>query len=169
MEKAESWLRTGEGDPVPRGGVRVQAEDFPPGEGVGYHDVDTDNRGGLPMRPGEDVDISDADGNVRVSWMRAGEWLTYDVVVPRGGTYTVAARVSSPYSPAGTYTLSFDGGAVSERIAVGDTANHSKQLLQPSGVTRYLSAGHHTLRVSLPEDAHQNWNLDHLQLTPVRG
>lgn len=58
---------------------------------------------------------------------------------------------------------------MSERIAVGDTANHSKQLLQPSGVTRYLSAGHHTLRVSLPEDAHQNWNLDHLQLTPVRG
>lgn len=27
-EKVESWLRSGEGDPVPRGAVRVQAEDF---------------------------------------------------------------------------------------------------------------------------------------------
>lgn len=36
-------------------------------------------------------------------------------------------------------------------------------------VTRHLSAGHHTLRVSLPEDACQNGNLDHLRLTPVRG
>ncbi|GAB3103767.1 glycerophosphodiester phosphodiesterase family protein [Isoptericola nanjingensis] len=170
VQALERWLRTGEGDPVPRGSVRVQAEDYAPGgEGVAYHDVDAGNRGGLDLRPGDDVDISDADGNVRVSWMRGGEWLTYEVDVPRTGTYALSARVSSPYTPAGAYTVSFDGGAESERVAVLSTTSHNKQALQPSGVVQRLTRGTHTVRISLPEDAYQNWNLDYLQLDPVKG
>ncbi|MEU1616492.1 glycerophosphodiester phosphodiesterase family protein [Streptomyces sp. NPDC005722] len=168
VEKFESWLRTGEGDPLPRGAVRVQAEDFLPGRDKGYHDNDAGNTGGLKMRPGEDVDIDDADGNVRVGWMRGGEWLTYDVDVPRSGTYALSARVSSPYTPAGTYTVSFDGGAESGRVEVRNTTSHNKEVLQTSGVRQFLAAGRHTLRVSLPQDAYQNWNLDYLQLDPVR-
>ncbi|MCX4904307.1 glycerophosphodiester phosphodiesterase family protein [Streptomyces sp. NBC_00878] len=168
VEKLESWLRTGEGDPLPRGAVRVQAEDFRPGEGVGYHDNDAANVGDLPMRPGEGVDISDADGNVRVSWMRGGEWLSYEMAVPRTGIYAVSARVSSPYSPAGHYTLSFDGGPQSKRVAVLNTTSHNKEVLQPSGVTQRLTAGRHTVRVSLPADVYQNWNLDYLQFDLVR-
>ncbi|MFI2102807.1 glycerophosphodiester phosphodiesterase family protein [Isoptericola sp. NPDC019693] len=169
VEKLERWLHTGEGDPLPRGSVRVQAEDYAPGgEGVAYHDVDAGNRGGLDLRPGDDVDISDADGNVRVSWMRGGEWLTYEVDVPRTGTYALSARVSSPYTPAGSYTVAFDGGAPSEPVAVLTTTSHNKQELQPSGVVQRLTKGTHTLRVSLPQDAYQNWNLDYLQLDPVR-
>ncbi|WP_327267576.1 glycerophosphodiester phosphodiesterase family protein [Streptomyces sp. NBC_01218] len=168
-EKVESWLRSGEGDPVPRGAVRVQAEDFRAGEGTGYHDDDAANRGGFGMRPGEGVDVGDVDGNVRVSWMRGGEWLTYDVDVPRTGTYALSARVSSTYSPAGTYTVSFDGGEESERVAVRNTTSHAKEVLQPGGVRRRLTAGHHVLKVSLPTGVPQNWNLDYLQLVPVRG
>jgi glycerophosphoryl diester phosphodiesterase len=165
----ERWLRTGEGDPLPRGSVRVQAEDYAPGgEGVGYHDVDAGNRGGLDLRPGDDVDISDADGNVRVSWMRGGEWLTYEVDVPRTGTYELSARVSSPYTPAGAYTVSFDGGPESARVPVLTTTSHNKQELQASGVVQRLTKGTHTVRVSLPGDAYQNWNLDYLQLDPVK-
>ncbi|MCK9795341.1 carbohydrate-binding protein [Isoptericola sp. 4D.3] len=164
----ERWLRTGEGDTVPRGSVRVQAEDYAPGgEGVAYHDVDAGNRGGLDMRPGDDVDISDADGNVRVSWMRGGEWLTYEVEVPRTGTYELSARVSSPYTPAGAYTVAFDGGPESERVAVLSTTSHNKQELQASGVAQHLTKGTHSVRVSLPDDAYQNWNLDYLQLDRV--
>lgn len=165
----EHWIRTGEGDTVPRGSVRVQAEDFAPGgEGVAYHDVDAENRGGLDMRPGEGVDISDADGNVRVSWMRGGEWLTYEVDVPRTGRYELSARVSSPYTPAGTYTVSFDGGPQSERVDVLSTTDHNKQELQASGVVQRLTEGRHTVRVNLPDDTFQNWNLDYLQLDRVR-
>jgi glycerophosphoryl diester phosphodiesterase len=164
----ERWLRTGEGDPLPRGSVRVQAEDFLPGEGVGYHDLDAANRSNLQMRPGEGVDIQDVDGAVSLGWMRGGEWLTYDVVVPRTGTYEVAVRASSPYSPAGSYTISFDGGAPSAPVDVWNTTSHAKQELQPSGVTARLTEGTHTLRIALPDDAYQNWNLDHVQLDPVR-
>lgn len=168
VEKLESWLRTGVGDPLPRGVVRVQAEDFLPGEGVGYHDLDAANRSNLQMRPGEGVDIQDVDGAVSLGWMRGGEWLTYDVVVPRDGTYEVSVRASSPYSPAGTYTVAFDDGAPSAPVAVRNTTSHAKQELQPSGVTQRLTQGAHTLRISLPEDAYQNWNLDYVQLDLVR-
>ncbi|MFI8526226.1 glycerophosphodiester phosphodiesterase family protein [Promicromonospora sukumoe] len=167
VEKLESWLRTGEGDPLPRGAVRVQAEDFLPGEGVGYHDLEPANRSNLQMRPGEGVDIQDLDGAVSLGWMRGGEWLTYSVEVPKTGTYEVAVRASSPYSPAGTYTVSFDDGAPSARVAVRNTTSHAKQVLQPSGVTQRLTKGTHTLRISLPEDAYQNWNLDRIELVPA--
>ncbi|MFI2363974.1 glycerophosphodiester phosphodiesterase family protein [Promicromonospora sp. NPDC019610] len=167
VEKLESWLRTGEGDPLPRGGVRIQAEDFLPGEGVGYHDLEPANRSNLQMRPGEGVDIQDLDGAVSLGWMRGGEWLTYEVEVPRTGTYEVAVRASSPYSPAGTYTVAFDDGAPSARVDVRNTTSHAKQVLQPGGVTQRLTRGTHTLRIALPEDAYQNWNLDRIELTPA--
>lgn len=168
VEKLERWLRTGVGDPLPRGGVRVQAEDFLPGEGVGYHDLDAANRSNLQMRPGEGVDIQDVDGAVSLGWMRGGEWLTYDIEVPRDGTYELSVRASSPYSPAGLYTVSFDDGAPSAPVEVWNTTSHAKQELQPSGVTQRLTEGTHTLRIALPDDAYQNWNLDYVQLDPVR-
>ncbi|MFD2795483.1 glycerophosphodiester phosphodiesterase family protein [Promicromonospora vindobonensis] len=166
--KLERWLGTGTGDPLPRGAVRVQAEDFLPGEGVGYHDLDAANRSNLQMRPGEGVDIQDVDGAVSLGWMRGGEWLTYDVEVPRDGTYELSVRASSPYSPAGAYTVSFDDGAPSAPVEVWNTTSHAKQELQRSGVTQRLTKGTHTLRLALPEDAYQNWNLDFVQLDPVR-
>ncbi|MFI9486093.1 glycerophosphodiester phosphodiesterase family protein [Promicromonospora sp. NPDC052451] len=168
VEKIERWLRTGEGDPLPRGAVRVQAEDFLPGEGVGYHDLEPANRSNLQMRPGEGVDIQDLDGAVSLGWMRGGEWLTYAVEVPRDGTYEVAVRASSPYSPAGTYTVTFDGGTAGPPVEVANTTSHAKQVLQPSGVAQRLEKGTHTLRIDLPSGAYQNWNLDYVQLTPLR-
>ncbi|MGW6917252.1 glycerophosphodiester phosphodiesterase family protein [Kitasatospora sp. NPDC054939] len=169
VERLEAWLRTGQGDPLPAGSVRVQAEDFRPGEGTGYHDDESDNQGGLTLRPGEGVDIADADGNVRVSHLRGGEWLSYEVDVPVTGTYALSARVSSTYSPAGTYTAAFDAGPDSGRVAVRNTTGHAKMDLQASGITQQLTAGRHTIKVSLPSDAPQNWNLDYLQLDPVTG
>jgi glycerophosphoryl diester phosphodiesterase len=101
--------------------------------------------------------------------MRGGEWLRYEVEIPRTGEYTLSARVSSPYSPAGTYRITFDDGDPSDPVAVRNTTSHNKQEVQVSGVTAPLTKGTHTLTISLDEDAFQNWNLDYLQLDPVRG
>ncbi|MET9877027.1 hypothetical protein ABZZ36_20705 [Actinacidiphila glaucinigra] len=49
-----------------------------------------------------------------------------------------------------------------------NTTSHNKEVLQAGGVQQFLTAGHHVLRISLPQDAYQNWNLDYLQLEPVR-
>ncbi|MGW2400768.1 glycerophosphodiester phosphodiesterase family protein [Kitasatospora sp. NPDC001664] len=166
VEHLRSWLRTGAADPLPEGGVRVQAEDFLPGEGTGYHDLDPANRGGLARRPGEGVDLAGEDGAVRVCDLRGGEWLRYAVDVPATGSYALAARISSPNSRAGAYTVSFDDGPESTRVAVHGTTGDA-MALRPSGVTRRLTAGRHVLRIALPADVPQTWNLDYLQLAPV--
>lgn len=54
------------------------------------------------------------------------------------------------------------------RRGVRNTTSHNKEVLQAGGVQQFLTAGHHVLRISLPQDAYQNWNLDYLQLEPVR-
>ncbi|WJV44194.1 glycerophosphodiester phosphodiesterase family protein [Streptomyces flavofungini] len=168
VEELETYLATGVAGAVPPGAVRVQAEDYAPGgEGTGYHDVDAGNRGDGPGRPGEDVDVCDLDGAVAVCWMRGSEWLAYEVDVPQSGRYTLKARVSSPYSPAGTYRVAVDGNAPGPPVTVAGTTSHQAFALQDSGQTRQLTQGRHTLRLSLDEAAFQNWNLDHLQLEPV--
>ncbi|MER5302538.1 glycerophosphodiester phosphodiesterase family protein [Streptomyces lasiicapitis] len=168
VEALETYLASGVAGAVPTGAVRIQGEEHVlGGEGVAYHDVDAGNRGDGPGRSGEDVDVCDHDGAVAVCWMRGSEWLTYAVDVPRSGSYTLKARVSSPYSPAGTYRLAFDGGAPGAAVRVANTTRHHAFALQASGVTRTLERGRHTLRLSLDADAFQNWNLDYLQLEPV--
>ncbi|MFW6721475.1 glycerophosphodiester phosphodiesterase family protein [Streptomyces sp. MAR4 CNY-716] len=145
--------------------VRVQAEDYAPGgEGVGYHDLDP-NRCTV-ARPDEGVDICDLEGAVAVNWIRAGEWLKYDVTVRKSGVYDVSGRVSSPYSPAGTVTLEWDGRAAGP-VGIVNTTHHeafTRQQLQ----RLHLSKGTHELVVRMDEDAYQNFNLDYLQLDLVR-
>ncbi|MGW4800054.1 glycerophosphodiester phosphodiesterase family protein [Nonomuraea sp. NPDC004297] len=140
--------------------VRVEAEDYAPGgEGVGYHDLDP-NRCAV-ARPDEGVDICDLEGAIAVNWIRGGEWLKYRFEVRKAGLYQVSARVSSPYSPAGTVVLDWGTGAgTSARIA--NTTSHDAMTLQPLE-RRRLAKGTHELVLRMPEDAYQNFNLDHLQ------
>ncbi|WP_079086340.1 glycerophosphodiester phosphodiesterase family protein [Streptomyces silvensis] len=169
VEALRTYLAKGPVNKVPPGAVRIQGEAYAPGkDGVTHHDTDPGNRGDGPGRPGEGVDICDHDGAVAVCWMRGTEWLTYTVDVPRTGDYTLKARVSSPYSPAGTYRLTVDRGPASGPVRVANTTAHHAFVLQGSGVTRRLDRGRHTLRISLDDKVPQNWNLDHLQLEPVR-
>ncbi|MFC7307256.1 glycerophosphodiester phosphodiesterase family protein [Streptomyces monticola] len=163
----ESWLRTGHGDPRPPGALRIQAEGFARGgEGVAYHDTTPGNRQSA-ARATEDVDVCDLDGAVAVCWIRGGEWIDYHFTVAAPGRYALAARVSSPYSPAGTYRVAFDGDRASGPVRVRNTTGHSAFFLQESGVVRELGAGRHRLRIRMEEAAFQNFNLDYVQLRKV--
>ncbi|MER7113265.1 glycerophosphodiester phosphodiesterase family protein [Saccharomonospora azurea] len=149
--------------------VRVQGEDYATGgEGVAYHDLDP-NRCTV-MRLDEGVDICSNRGAIGVSWIRGGEWIRYQVEVPKTGRYRVSARVSSPYSPAGSVVLEWDGkaGAVRE---IRNTTHHGAFELQPLETT-FLTQGTHDLVVRMPE-GFQNFNIDYLQLDrgvpPVRA
>ncbi|AZM54413.1 glycerophosphodiester phosphodiesterase [Streptomyces sp. WAC 01529] len=169
VETLKSYLTKGVADPVPPGAVRVQAENYAPGgAGVAYHDTDPGNRGDGPGRRGDHVDVCDHDGAVVVCWMRGAEWITYGVDVPQDGHYTLKARVSSPYAPAGTYRIAYDGGRPGKAVQVANTTAHYAFALQDSRDPRQLTRGRHTVRVSLDAGVFQNWNLDYLQLEPVR-
>ncbi|MFC4003308.1 glycerophosphodiester phosphodiesterase family protein [Prauserella oleivorans] len=144
--------------------IRIEAEDFAPGgDGVGYHDLDP-NRCTV-ARLDEGVDICDLEGAIAVNWIRAGEWLKYRVSVPVTGVYDVSARVSSPYSPAGTVTLDW-GEDTSAPIRIVTTTHHEAFEVQHLQ-RRHLTKGTHELVVRMNDNEFQNFNLDHLQLDRV--
>jgi NPCBM/NEW2 domain/DUF5010 C-terminal domain/Right handed beta helix region len=71
---------------TPASSTKIQFEDFKQGgEGVGYHDNDAVNQGGL-YRTSEGVDIDkrgDADG-YEIGWAGSGEWIKYDLNAAAG-------------------------------------------------------------------------------------
>ncbi|WP_250038232.1 glycerophosphodiester phosphodiesterase family protein [Paractinoplanes maris] len=163
------WLRArSHGRPwpqLPDGTVRVQAEDYSPaGKGFGYHDLDDVNRGGA-ARPFEGVDVGDTAGAIVVGWIRRGEWIRYDVTVPRTGDYRITARVASPYRPAGRFTLDFDGTASTPPVDVVTTTSHYAFTSQVVAESWRLTEGAHTVTFRVDTKAYQNFNLDYLELT----
>ncbi len=85
--------------------VLIQAEDFDRS-----FDLSTGNNGNGDTAGNVDTQMtSDSGGGLNVGWIRAGEWLEYDVsIVP--GRYNVLARTASEMS--GRISVSIDGDSV---------------------------------------------------------
>lgn len=83
-------------DPDPtRRILRVEAEDYDlGGEGVGYHDTTTGNKGGAYRRDNVDIEYFSGLG-YNVGWIRDGEWLRYTIDVPLTATYGMKFRVAA--------------------------------------------------------------------------
>ncbi|SDU36460.1 glycerophosphodiester phosphodiesterase family protein [Jiangella alkaliphila] len=149
---------------LPRNVLRVEAEDYSTdGLGVGYADQDVENRGGA-AREYEGIDVCDNGGATVVCWIRGGEWIRYSVDVRVPGRYAVTARVSSPYRPAGRFTVEFDDGAGLGPVDVRTTTGHNNFMTQQVGDDGVLlGRGTHEFTVRIDPDAYQNFNLDHLE------
>ncbi|MBV6511023.1 MAG: hypothetical protein FMNOHCHN_00502 [Ignavibacteriaceae bacterium] len=74
----------------------IQAENYDNGgEGVAYHDVNSNNIG-LAYRPNEGVDIEPSSTQgFDVYWMVDGEWLEYTVNAARDTVYDITANVAT--------------------------------------------------------------------------
>lgn len=154
---------------------RIQAEDFDFGrQGMAYYDTTrgNDNSGQAEYRtdvlPGDDlakVDIrtsSDAGGGYEVTAVRAGEWLTYTILVPVSGMYQVDARVQAgAVGAGGTFAIEFDGTISTGEMTVPGTGAWSTQ----SGSV-YLPAGVHVMRLAAnTSGGAAGWNLNWIELT----
>ena len=170
QERLLGWLdaRTrGERWPAPDGAVRVQAEDYSTaGAGIGYRDVDRANRGGA-ARPYEGVDIGDNAGAFVVGWIRAGEWLRYDITVPHTGDYRITARVSSPYRPAGRFVLDLGPDGTTPPVDVLNTTSHDAFTEQVVATSWRLTGGARTVVFRVAATGYQNFNLDYLSFQPI--
>lgn len=127
---------------------RIEAEDFRTGgDGTGYHDDESTNRGGQ-YRTSEGVDIEatgDVSGGYNLGWFGAGEWLAYNVAVQTGGTYTITSRLANTGS-GGSLHFELDGADVSGAVAVPATGGwQTWQSVAVAGIT--LSSGNHVLRI----------------------
>jgi len=73
----------------------IEAEDFDiGGEGLTYHDTETDNIPGA-YRPYESVDIEARTDGYQISYISSGEWLEYTVNVEQSGDYLLSVFVAS--------------------------------------------------------------------------
>ncbi len=126
---------------------KVQAEDFDRGdEGVAYHDLDPENRGGKYRETGVDLSpAEDADGVFCVSSTRAGEWLEYTVDVAEAGTYAIEVRVAGP---GGVFHVEFDGVDRTGPLQVPDA--RAWTTVRKGGVR--LEAGERILRLAFDKE-----------------
>uniref|UniRef100_UPI0004A33C27 glycerophosphodiester phosphodiesterase family protein n=1 Tax=Salinispora cortesiana TaxID=1305843 RepID=UPI0004A33C27 len=170
-EQLVSWLanRDSQWPSLPAGTVQVQAEDYSDeGKGIGYHDLDDENRGGTVARPDEGVDICDNQGAIVMCWIRGGEWVKYYVEVPESGLYRVSARMSSPYFPSGRFTMTFgDQSTIGPFNVVGTTSHNAFELREIEDY-HILLQGAHEFTVRMDEAAYQNFNIDYFQFDLVQ-
>jgi titin len=124
----------------------IEAEDYDFGyEGVGYHDSDKTNSGGVYRSDGVDlVATTDASGAYQVNDTKPGEWLAYTVNIPQSGSYTLLVRVATSQSTGGKFHLEVDGANVTGSISVPGTGGSWQTLTLP-GVN--LSAGTRAMRL----------------------
>jgi hypothetical protein len=121
------------------------------GEGVAYHDADTQNRGSGGLNPADgtylnqfrmdegvdtsytkfhrDVPIDDnpfnlvapPENQLYVGWTEPGEWFKITVKVARAGTYTMDLLYTS--NRGGTIALDLDGNKLTDALEVVSTRN----------------------------------------------
>ena len=141
---------------------RIEAEDFLPGEGKGYHDNDPENQGKEDYRKGEGVDIQKSGEGYAVGWITDGEWLTYAIKVPKAGKYDVVIRQAS-LDGGGPVRISVDGKVLAE-VPVPKTGWWDSWAdLVVWGLA--LPKGKHVLRLDV---AGGGFNLDYLLFIPAR-
>lgn len=126
----------------------IQAEDFDEGgEGVGYHDTDSSNKGGAYRQTGVDIENASG-GGYNVGWFSAGEWMNYTVQVASAGTYTVQLRVAS--SGGGSLHVGFNTASnVWQSVSVPGTGGWQSWTTVSATVT--LGAG--TQQMTLMSDS----------------
>jgi hypothetical protein len=144
---------------------RIQAEDYMNGgEGVGYHDADAGNTGGQYRTDGVDIEVcSDAGGGYDVGWTNAGEWLAYNVKVTTAGSYQFVARVASGTAGTKSIQVSVDGVNVGGQINFTSAAGW-QSWVDAASATATLTAGNHTLRITMVTGG---LNLNHLDVNSV--
>ncbi|MES2732950.1 MAG: glycosyl hydrolase, partial [Bacteroidota bacterium] len=128
---------------IPIPGV-VEAENFDNGgEGLTFHDTTPTNLIG-PYRSNTGVDTEPcSEGGNNLAFSDNGEWMEYSVHVAATGTYTLDARVSSPFTT-GRFHIDMDGANVTGALAVPNTSGWQTWTTVSKTVT--LTAGPHIMR-----------------------
>lgn len=143
-------------------GTVIQVENFDNGpDGVAYHDLSAENKGGQYRNTGVDIErTGDTGGGYDVGWVGAGDWMEYTVSIPSTGSYNLDVRLASS-GPGGTFHLEQDGVAKTRTTQVPDTGGwQSWRTVTIKNVQ--LSAGTHVLKLVMdnpgPTSAVANFN-----------
>ena len=154
---------TGTAFPIPG---RIEAENYDQGgEGLAYHEANTNgNEGGATLR-NDEVDIEptqDVDGGYNVGYILQGEWLEYTVNVTTAGVYNLDLRMAA--DGAGKLMhVEVDGVNVSGPVNVPNTGGWQIwQTVTVPGIA--LSEGEHVIRLAFDSDY---MNLNYMEFSDV--
>jgi hypothetical protein len=145
---------------------RIEAEEYDlGGEGVAYHEANTNGNEGAAVFRNDQVDIEttgDGSGTYNVAYILKGEWLEYTVDVASDGLYTPELRLASD-GIGKTLHMEIDGKNITGSINVPDTKGWQEwTTVSADNIT--LTKGQHTLRVSFDSDY---FNLNYIEFTGV--
>ena len=132
------------------------------GEGFAYQDessVFESTKCTFRNDEGVDLDVTE-EGDYVLGWTKKGEWLEYTINVDYDDTYNWVALVASGLDGSG-FRLYIDGEAITEAIEVPNTDSWTNYA-SIKGKTSKLTAGKHTLRLSIEADY---CNIDYIEFT----
>lgn len=89
------------------------------GEGISYHDSDTENEGG-GIRSDEGVDTESNDSSYHIAYIADDEWIEYTINVEESGTFDFIAYVAST-GTSGKFKVLFNGEDRTGDISVSST------------------------------------------------
>ena len=129
-------------DLLPVDGIRVEAEYY-----KDYFDTTHGNTGGAYRHDDVDIEVTtDVGGGFNVGWISEGEWLTYDVDIPKDGSYQIVARVASDLDRSHSLDVALNGQSTSFNFnGTGDWQSWEDVL--SGGIN--LTAGSHELRLDM--------------------
>ena len=124
------------------------------GDGVTYHDNDSQNQGDASFRTSEGVDIVTGNGGKAIGYTNADEWLEYTVDIQKTGYYYYNAVASSGTTGSGfRLSLKTDEGLVdiTPNISVPQTASSdwSKYTTITGKTIIPLTEGRHIIRLTI--------------------
>ena len=135
----------------------IEAEHFDKGgEGISYHDVDSQNKGAVQsaFRILDGVDIGVGNGGYTLGWTSTNEWLEYTVNIKKATSYDFEFHTSS-LNGGGVLKLDLDGNSLLSGIEVPKTDDW--YVYQSITETVNLPIGNHVLRINIEKNG---FNLD---------
>jgi predicted esterase len=103
---------------------------------------------------------ADAGGGLNVGYIDSTDWMDYSIYLQSGGTFTVKARVTSPFNNAQMQFRKPDGTVLST-INIPKTGGWQNWQTVTANIT--LPAGYQTLRVYSSRDS--GWNINWFELS----
>ena len=133
---------------------RIEAEEYDHGgEGLAYHESNTNGNEGKATLRNDEVDIEttqDSDGGYNIGYILKGEWLEYTVDINSAGAYVLQLRVAADGDGKEMH-IEIDGSDVSGPINIPNTGGwQSWETISINDIS--LKEGEHVMRLVFDSD-----------------
>ncbi len=145
---------------------RIEAEEYDlGGEGLAYHEANTNGNEGKATLRNDEVDIEatqDSDGAYNIAYILKGEWLEYTVNVAATGNYDLDIRLATD-GDGKTFHIEMDGTDITGTVNAPNTGGwQTWKTLSLNNIR--LEVGEHVIRIAFDSDY---MNLNYVEFKDV--